>query len=213
MQSEKAIRYRPAIISSNDLNEENIMQFVCNFGITDLSPLKEYKKEYQLWAGMIRRAYDKNLHERLPTYTDCLVANEFRRFSSFNEWCQNQIGFGLDDWQLDKDILDKGNREYHPDKCVFLPREINSFLRTRKKSRGLLPIGVTTLARSSGYMALLNNKKEKIYLGTFPTPELAFQAYKVAKEQAIKDMANKWKDKIDPRAYDALMAYQVEITD
>ena len=189
------------------------MQFVCNFGITDLSPLKEYKKEYQLWAGMIRRAYDKNLHERLPTYTDCLVANEFRRFSSFNEWCQNQIGFGLDDWQLDKDILDKGNREYHPDKCVFLPREINSFLRTRKKSRGLLPIGVTTLSRSSGYMALLNNKKEKIYLGTFPTPELAFQAYKAAKEQAIKNMANKWKDKIDPRAYDALMNYRVEITD
>ena len=32
-------------------------------------------------------------------------------------------------------------------------------------------------------------------------------------EQAIKDMANKWKDQIDPRTYDALMNYQVEITD
>ena len=189
------------------------MQFVCNFGITDLSPLKEYKREYQLWAGMIRRAYDKNLHERLPTYTDCLVANEFRRFSSFNEWCQNQRGFGIDDWQLDKDILQKGNREYHPDKCVFLPREVNAFLRTRKKSRGAHPIGVTTNSKIDGFLAFLKKDKKKVYLGTFPTPELAFQAYKAAKEQAIKDMANKWKYQIDPRAYDALMAYQVEITD
>ncbi len=62
-------------------------------------------------------------------------------------------------------------------------------------------------------MATIKQKKKTAYLGKFSTPETAFQAYKIAKEQAIKDMANKWKDQIDPRAYDALMNYQVEITD
>ena len=189
------------------------MKLVCNFGINDLRDQKKTSKEFRLWYDMLNRCYSEKLHARLPTYKECSASKEFRRYSDFKAWCKNQIGFNLDDWQLDKDILQKGNREYHPDKCVFLPREINSFLRTRKKSRGLLPIGVTTLARSSGYMAFLNNKKEKIYLGTFPTPKLAFQAYKAAKEQAIKNMANKWKDQIDPRAYNALMNYQVEITD
>ena len=213
MQSEKAIRYRPAIISSNDLNEETNMKLVQGFGINDLNDQRKTSKEFSLWCDMLARCYSEKLHARIPTYKDCSTSNEFRQYSDFKNWCQSQIGFGVVGFELDKDIIQKGNREYHPDKCVFLPRELNAFLRTRKKSRGLLPIGVTTLSRSSGYMAFLNNKKERIYLGTFPTPELAFQAYKVAKEQAIKNMANKWKDQIDPRAYDALMAYQVEITD
>ena len=50
-------------------------------------------------------------------------------------------------------------------------------------------------------------------MGTYITPEEAFCAYKQAKEAHIKDVANKWKDKIDPRVYDALVSYQVEITD
>lgn len=188
------------------------MRLVCNFGINDV-PGSRKTKEYKLWANMLNRSYNEKLHQRQPTYLNCETSSEFLVLSDFCDWCQNQIGFNQPNFELDKDLLAKGNREYRPDKCVFLPREVNAFLRTRKKSRGLLPIGVTTLSGSSGYMALLSNKKETIYLGTFPTPELAFQAYKVAKEQAIKDMANKWKDKIDPRAYDALMNYRVEITD
>ena len=33
------------------------------------------------------------------------------------------------------------------------------------------------------------------------------------KEEHIKNMAEKWKDRIDERAYNALMNYEVEITD
>ena len=35
----------------------------------------------------------------------------------------------------------------------------------------------------------------------------------LAKERYIKVVANKWKDQIDIRAYEALMKYEVEITD
>ena len=53
----------------------------------------------------------------------------------------------------------------------------------------------------------------KEYLGTLDTELEAFHAYKHAKEAYVKELAEKWKDQIDPRAYNALMKYEVEITD
>ena len=50
-------------------------------------------------------------------------------------------------------------------------------------------------------------------MGYFKTEIEAFNAYKTAKESFVKEQAEKWKGKIDERAYEALMDYEVEITD
>ena len=189
------------------------MKLIHNFGIKDLRDPHKTSKELNLWRNMLSRCYSEKLHAKKPTYKDCSTSKEFKRYSDFKNWCQSQIGFGVVGFELDKDIIQKGNKEYHPDKCVFVPREINSFLRTSSKSRGDLPIGVTASCKIDRFLAALKKDKKRVCIGTFPTPELAFQAYKAAKEQAIKDMANKHKNHIDPRAYTALMNYQVEITD
>ena len=57
------------------------------------------------------------------------------------------------------------------------------------------------------------NKGKQEYLGSFKTEIEAFNAYKQAKENRLKELANKWKSQIDPRAYNALMNYEVNITD
>ena len=57
------------------------------------------------------------------------------------------------------------------------------------------------------------NKGKKECLGSFNTELEAFDAYKQAKEIFIKEQAEKWKSQIDIRAYNALMKYEVEITD
>ena len=63
-------------------------------------------------------------------------------------------------------------------------------------------------------MAQVNkNKGKSEHLGYFKTELEAYNAYKKAKESFIKEQANEWKGKIDERAYNALMNYQVEITD
>ena len=58
-----------------------------------------------------------------------------------------------------------------------------------------------------------NGKGKREHLGLFNTEIEAFNAYKTAKESFVKEQANKWKDQIDERAYNALMNYTVEITD
>ena len=50
-------------------------------------------------------------------------------------------------------------------------------------------------------------------MGFFNTELEAFNAYKKAKEAFIKEQASKFKSQIDPRAYNALMNYEVNITD
>ena len=50
-------------------------------------------------------------------------------------------------------------------------------------------------------------------LGFYDTPDGAFLAYKEAKEAHIKEVAEKWKEQIDSRVYDALMNWTVEIDD
>ena len=47
----------------------------------------------------------------------------------------------------------------------------------------------------------------------FNTELEVFNAYKEAKENHLRELANKWKGKIDERAYQALINYTVEITD
>ena len=63
------------------------------------------------------------------------------------------------------------------------------------------------------FASAIHKHGKRYHLGNFKTPEEAFQAYKVAKEAWIKEVADKWKDKLDPKVYKAMYEYQVEITD
>ena len=173
-----------------------------------------HTKEYDLWNGMLRRCYSDALKKKYPTYIDCEVSNKFKSYEYFYEWCHKQIGFDSEWWQLDKDLLVKGNKVYSEATCVFLPQEINLMLIKCDASRGEHLIGVCWHKRDKVFMATINkNKGKQEHLGYFKTEIEAFNAYKDAKEAFIKEQAEKWKDQIDPRACEALMNYQVDITD
>ena len=171
-------------------------------------------KEYVLWHSMLVRCYSDKSKKKHPTYEGCEVSDKFKSYEYFYEWCHEQIGFDNDGFELDKDLLTKGNKVYNENVCVFLPQEINSLLVKSTASRGEYLIGVCWHKRDKVFMATVSkNKGKQEHLGLFNTELEAFNAYKEAKESFIKEQAEKWKGKIDPRAYEALMNYTVEITD
>ena len=171
-------------------------------------------KEYKLWCHMLERCYSDTYQKKKPTYEGCEVSDKFKSYEYFYEWCHEQIGFSNEGWHLDKDLLVKGNKVYNEYSCVFLPVEINSLLVKRESSRGKHPIGVYWCKKGKAFKAQISkNKGKQKHLGLFKTEIEAFNAYKQAKEAFIKEQANKWKSEIDPRAYEALMNYTVEITD
>ena len=113
---------------------------------------------------------------------------------------------------MDKDILIKGNKIYSSETCVFVPERINLLFIKNDRIRGDLPIGVSY--DGNRYKSQCKNGTHKyIRLGTYDTPEEAFQIYKQYKENVIKDVANEYKGKIPEKLYNALMNYKVEITD
>lgn len=167
---------------------------------------------YSLWKDMFYRCYSKK-GKNLSTYEDSEVAGNFIYYSFFKEWCLKQKGFGNKGWQLDKDILVKGNKIYSEDTCCFVPKEINMAFVKSNARRGKYPIGVHYREDRGKYVATLNNFNGNCFLGHFNTSEEAFVAYKLAKEQRIKMFADKYKDELEHRVYDVLVNYQVEITD
>ena len=168
---------------------------------------------YRHWCNMLQRCYCEKYKIMKPTYGECVSSVNFTSFKFFNEWCNSQVGFGNEGWSLDKDLLIKGNKLYSEDTCIFIPQVVNSLILNKKSIRGNLPIGVSKHKEMNSFSSSLSVNGKMKYLGSFNTPEDAFLEYKQAKEDYIKEVANKWKDKIDPRAYEALMNYQVEITD
>ena len=171
-------------------------------------------KEYTLWKNMLERCYSDTYKKKHPTYKDCEVSENFKSFEYFYEWCHSQIGFSNQGWHLDKDLLTEGNKVYSENICVFIPFEINKVLVKREALRGEYLIGVSWHKKGKAFVATVNkNKGKREHLGSFTTEIEAFNAYKQAKESFIKEQANKWESQIDPRAYEALMNYEVEITD
>ena len=176
------------------------------------------QNEYNTWQRMLERCKEK-CWVKHPTYIDTNCSENFKSYSFFYEWCQEQVGFGNKDnwgryWHLDKDLLIKGNKIYSEDTCVFVPQKINSLLTKCNSSRGEYPIGVSWHKASSKFNAVCSNgHSNQKYLGLFSTVEEAFSVYKTFKEGLIKEIATEHKEQLDHRVYNALMCYEVNIND
>ncbi len=165
-------------------------------------------KVYQTWRDMIRRCYSEKTQATRQTYENCSVDEYWHSFQNFAKWYNENY---VEGYQLDKDILIKGNKIYSSDKCLFVPKIINTLFTKSNKSRGDVPIGVTK--QGNKFIAQCHINGKRIYFGSYTTPEEAFNISKINKEGEIKRIANLYRDTITEQCYQAMINYQVEITD
>lgn len=169
-------------------------------------------KAYSVWNSMIHRCYDEKYLKNKPTYVDKFVCDEWLCFETFEKWFNlNYYEIENENMQLDKDILIKNNKIYSPNTCVFVPSCINILFAKSRKDDKILGV---QKANSGRYVSLHGDGHGgNVYLGTFDTETEAFNAYKTAKEDYIKEVANEYKNKIPQKLYDAMVNYKVEIGD
>lgn len=150
---------------------------------------------YSAWKGMLSRAYDAKRKEKFPSYSEVFVCKEWHLFSNFKNWMLTQKWEGND---LDKDILFKGNKEYNPEKSLFVPKHINYFVLECDKSRGVWPIGVYYHKAKGKFIASSSENKKKIHIGNFDNPEDAHNAWRAYKHS----LATKYADQLEVEGYD-----------
>lgn len=179
-------------------------------GVGDYTP-NNNSKEHVHWKGILERGYCPKLKLKRPTYTLTQVASTWHNFQNFAEWCQHEKGFFHKGWELDKDLLIKGNKLYSPETCVFLPQAINLLLVCGSRTNEL-PIGVTYSDNGVGYRAYCSNRGKTLSKRSSSIEE-CFSWYKATKEKVIQSLADEYKELLDEVAYKALYNYKVEWDD
>ena len=177
--------------------------------------------KYRKWQKMLQRCFDNKLKEKYPTYKDVTCCDRWLCFANFLE--DFEILKQEYNWNegeklnLDKDILNKGNKMYSLENCILVPQRINLLFIKKDTNRGEYPIGVSYRKQAKKYQAQCNINGKLISLGLYNTPEEAFNAYKMAKENEIKRIANECVSKgyitQESRLYNAMINYQVKIDD
>lgn len=182
-------------------------------GMEDHSTHPEYVNIYQRWRNMIVRCNQSQETAYRPSYLGCTICPEWHDLSKFFNWCITHPQWNSGKWELDKDILVKGNKVYSPTTCCFVPTEVNNLFVKRDKLRGPFVIGVTRYSKNK-FIAQCQDGKGS--LTTFP-PRLteleSFMDYKIFKESVIKSTAETYKPCISNDVYQVMVRYEVETTD
>jgi hypothetical protein len=167
---------------------------------------------YNTWVGILERCYSEKLHNIRPSYKDCEISEEWKYLDNFKVWFEANH---KDGWEVDKDLLIKGNKIYSEKTCRCIPKSLNNLIKENWKlnTKGL-PLGVTERVgcTNNPYNASISvGESKRISIGNYPTPELAFEAYKIEKERRIKFVATELftNNEIDNSLYEALINYEV----
>lgn len=164
---------------------------------------------YKKWRAVMGRCYSKDLHAIRPTYTDCVVAEDWHDYQRFAKWYEENKPID-NSYHLDKDILKRGNRVYGPETCCFVPIQLNQLFVTSKSRQGCLPQGVYFDKKSKDYVAQMRANGKTLYLGGLKCPKEAYQVYKTAKERYVKNKALEWANRIEWNVFVALMNWTLE---
>lgn len=165
---------------------------------------------YKTWAGMINRCYSSRVQKSQPHYKGCSVHPDWHNFQVFAKWYVNHKFFNMG-YELDKDLLCSGNREYSPSSCTLIPRHLNRSITSFFKRKGEMPIGV--VLENGKYRARLVMSGRRKELGTFSNIVDAVNAYNKFKGREICDLAERYKGSICEDSYKELLKIGKNIMD
>lgn len=190
-------------------------KIVSGIGLNDLK-LSVHDPIYYRWKLMLNRCYSKKYEGRNKCYETVEVCKNWWKISGYKKSIDrmfNSDKLSDNDFVVDKDILNKSNKIYSEETCCIVPKEINAVFIRPLKTKGQFPTGVHFRKDINKYVSRITMYGKRTELGKFDTILEAFNVYKEAKENHVKNLANKWRGKIDEKVYHALLNWEINIDD
>lgn len=165
----------------------------------------EYKKEHTTFKEMMKKCSDEGF----------TVDPFFWDFQNFCSWCQfSYYEIANERMEFLEDIFNISSKHFHPYTSVFVPQRIKILMKST------INISIPGEENKSGktyrVQCMINDKRS--YLGSFGNRRDALLAWKLAKEDEIKRVANEyWFEKrgqFIPQfkmIYEAMMNHQINI--
>ena len=135
------------------------------------SATTKYKAFYEIWLGLLSRTCYHRV-DCLPTYKDCTIDKSWLYLPNFINWYVSQINYNTtileilklekSEFQVDKDILNKGNKLYSPEFCTLVPATINKALSYSYSKESNLPICICHSTHHYGYQVAVNYNGNRI---------------------------------------------------
>jgi len=157
-------------------------------------------KACQLWENMKQRSTEMGkdyLVNRQKSYRATSCCDEWKDYSNFYEWFETQQKEGKyqEGWELDKEVLKRGNECYSPKYCCFIPKALNCILTSPKGESSTGYRGVSCRkGRYEAFVTISPSKYKKI--GGFLTKEEAFLCYAVHKKKYILEVLDKYRSEL-----------------
>ena len=189
------------------------MGLIYGIGDTGGVPTKintKHFKYYKVWFKMLRRCYGYDSFHK-EHYSECSVSEDFKSLPKFKAWCESQRGYDEYGWELDKDILVKGNKLYSPETCCFVPKEINNSFKTYSKRKVDLPQGVYLAKNGRSFYSKCSVGGKHLSSHWVSTVEEAELLYVKLKQKTVKILADKYKLQLDTRVYNSLVSGRDEL--
>ncbi|MGP2759590.1 hypothetical protein ACTVLY_20620 [Serratia marcescens] len=184
-------------------------KLVAGIGTNDLA----YNKTKQIEIGLITPELQDKCwiawNNRLAAQ-DCgraTVSTEWLTYSNFAMWW---LDTHVDDWVIDKDWVVQGNREYHPDKCVWVPTKINNLLGDGRRKATNLPKGVSMDRKSYRAQCWVDGVREAKY---FKNPHDAHRQWQLLKIQEFNNVLREYAfdHRLDGRVIQRMIEVRNEI--
>ena len=137
---------------------------------------------YKIWFSMLKRCYAWDRDSTYSSYEGCEVCDEWLYFSKFKHWMDRQDWYGM---ELDKDIINPGNKVYSPENCAFIDGYVNKFILQGVRGNSKEVAGFYFSKQMGKYYAQCSNPftKKRVSLGYHDDEISAHNAWKSKKRE------------------------------